>query len=261
MTQAFTEITQYDAYNERMAKSMLDKLFFLDKVDAQLYVDFGCADGTLFKFMRPFAKDAVLVGYDIDPKMCDAARANTGDYYTDKWDIIAANVKAAKDKGERTAIILNSVIHEVYNYCDPRQIDKFWKDVFGAGFDFIIIRDMIPSETVDRPSDINDVSKVWRKFRHHKALRDFEGRWGGIESNKNLLHWFLKYQYLEPNWEREVKENYIPLYHEDLLSMPPDNYNIMYHEHYVLPHLKRLVKKDFGIELKDATHLKIILEA
>ena len=34
----------------------------------------------------------------------------------------------------------------------------------------------------------------------------------------------------------------------------------MYHEHYVLPYIKRMVQKELGIELKDPTHLKMILE-
>jgi hypothetical protein len=70
----------------------------------------------------------------------------------------------------------------------------------------------------------------------------------------------LKYKYVEPNWAREVKENYMPLYREDLLALlDTDKYEIVYHEHYVLPYIKECVDKDLGIELKDNTHLKLIL--
>ena len=57
-----------------------------------------------------------------------------------------------------------------------------------------------------------------------------------------------------------MKENYIPLYWEDLLAMLPKDYAILYQEHYPLPFLKRQLRSDFGIELKDPTHLKLILE-
>ena len=57
-----------------------------------------------------------------------------------------------------------------------------------------------------------------------------------------------------------MKENYFPLYREDLLAMIPREYSVTYHEHYVLPYIRRMVKKELGVELKDPTHLKLILE-
>jgi len=74
------------------------------------------------------------------------------------------------------------------------------------------------------------------------------------------MHFLLKYKYLQPNWNREVRENYFPLYREKLLSMIPDNYSILYHEHFTLPYIKESVKEDLGIEIKDNTHLKLILK-
>lgn len=44
------KIANNQHYNQAMAKSMIDKLFFLDMaVDIKSVVDFGCADGTLLK--------------------------------------------------------------------------------------------------------------------------------------------------------------------------------------------------------------------
>jgi hypothetical protein len=75
-----------------------------------------------------------------------------------------------------------------------------------------------------------------------------------------LVHFLLKYKYVQPNWSREVKENYFPFYREELLAKIPNEYEIIYHEHYVLPYLKNQIMKDFRIDLKDATHLKMILQ-
>ena len=50
------------------------------------------------------------------------------------------------------------------------------------------------------------------------------------------------------------------MYWEDLMALLPLEYDIMYHEHGTLPYIKRAVRDDFGIELKDATHLKLVLE-
>jgi hypothetical protein len=283
------QIGDYKTYNLRMSKPIMDKLFFVDKIDEDVavIVDYGCADGTLMEHLAYWFPNADIIGYDNDREM--VKKANTrlekirkdrdarpfgepGRFFWCDWDWQSIETYIARFRNEgkpiKIAIILSSIIHEVYSYSEAGDIDIFWKRVFGKnsidenypGFDYIIIRDMMPSRGIDRLSDVNDVSKVYRKFLHRKELRDFENRWGSIESNKNLVHFLLKYQYTEPNWAREVKENYIPLSREDFLAMLPLDYAIGYHEHYVLPWLKRSIRTEFGIELKDNTHVKMILE-
>lgn len=119
---------------------------------------------------------------------------------------------------------------------------------------------MVPSRSVDRLACINDVKKAYHKFLHSKALTDFEGIWGSIESNRQLIHFLLKYRYLTPNWDREVRENYMPITREDLLAKIPNEYDVLFHEHYVLPFIWQSVKNDTGIEIKDPTHMKLILK-
>ena len=36
-------INNIEVYNKNMSMSMYDKTFFIDKIDAKLFVDFGCA--------------------------------------------------------------------------------------------------------------------------------------------------------------------------------------------------------------------------
>lgn len=166
MTTAYTEIGKYDVYNERMAKSMLDKLFFVDKVDAQFFVDYGCADGTLFKYMRQYLPSVDFLGYDNSDYAVTIARQSNTDQKTtftgdleevkkrnnEVHDRVCMDGSSAQHK---TCLVLNSVIHEVYNYADRQQIDYFWHTVFCSRFDYIVIRDMIPSESVDRVADLN----------------------------------------------------------------------------------------------------------
>ena len=248
-----------------MNRSMLDKLFFLDKVDADIFVDFGSADGELLHQMnsilsnedRPFK----FIGYDIDDEMVRRGNerfSNSSNVvFTSNW----TEVKSQMDgKGLKTAVILSSIIHEIYHYLDVKGVDDFWNMIYSSGFDYIIIRDMIPSRSIDRDSDVNDVVKVYRTFFNTKPLMDFESIWGRIDNNKNLIHFLLKYKYVEPNWDREVKENYLPLYKENLLSNIPSSYNIRYVEHFTLPYIKDMVKNELGVEIRDNTHLKLILE-
>jgi hypothetical protein len=261
--QEYAAIKDLTAYTDRMSKGLIDKLFFVDKIDPGAVVDYGSADGLLLKQLGLWYPDASFVGFDTDGEMnCNAKKRCSEDafYFTDEWSDVEVMVRRWKGEGRKVALNLSSIIHEVYHYMEPHEVDSFWVRVFGTEFDFIVIRDMIPARSVDRPSDVNDVMKVYRKFLNTKVLHDFQNVWGGIEGNRNLVHFLLKYKYLEPNWDREVKENYLPLYREDLLAMIPVGYEVLYHEHYALPHLKRTVKAELGIEVKDPTHLKLIIE-
>lgn len=260
-----SKIINRTTYTSRMTRAMFDKLFFIDKVDATLFVDYGCADGSLLASMNQILteedKDFLFMGYDNDHDMIKEAEKtfdeNSNMIFTYNWESVENNLIHTQNK---SALILSSIIHEVYHYSDVNAIDYFWDRVFSSGFDYIIIRDMIPSNTVDRSSDVNDIMKVRREFHNTKPLMDFEKTWGSISNNKNLVHFLLKYKYVEPNWDREVKENYLPIYEEDLLSLVPKQYKVLFNHHFVLPYTKEQVLRDFEIDIKDNTHLKLILK-
>ena len=248
-------ISDYATYNGRMELSMIDKLFFADKVQPDLVVDFGCADGSLLRHLKALKPELHVIGFDSDPEMVKLS--TTAEVpITALWETI----KRAVESHKNSALVLSSVIHEVCHYASRADIDDFWNKVFDTGFHYIVIRDMVPSRSVDRPACINDVKKAYHKFLHTKALTDFEGIWGSIESNRQLLHFLLKYRYLTPNWDREVRENYLPITREDLLAKIPNEYDVLFHEHYVLPYIWQSVKNDTGIEIKDPTHIKLILK-
>lgn len=259
------EITDLAAYNSRMQRSMMDKLFFVDKIEPDCIVDFGCADGTLIRHLQPWLPKTKFFGYDVDPKMIEIASQTPFGVYTDNWDDIFEKCFKSHKNGEKIALVLSSIVHEIYHYLEPKDVDLFWQKVWNTGFDYIVMRDMVPARALDRPSSVGDVSKVYRavadgKFVDHNQLADFENIYGSIERHRNLTHFLLKYKYREPNWAREVKENYFPFYREDLLAMIPAQYDVMYHEHYTLPYIRRTVLDELKINVTDPTHLKLILE-
>lgn len=256
------DIQDYNTYNEKMDRSIMDKLFFVDKVnDPDLIVDFGCATGSLLNHLSKWFPDTKLIGYDKDKEMIDRLWDKHGNDQTDgtwKWEQIE---RVVDETDGPSVLVLSSVIHEVYHYSDVDQIDTFWDRVWNSGFDYIVIRDMIPSKTIDRRPSMNDVRKVYSNFGGTKELEDFVNEWGSIEtSHKQLVHFLLKYRYTQPNWSREVRENYFPFYVEDLMMDIPDRYSILFNHHFALPYLKQQIRKDFGIELEDPTHFKLILE-
>jgi hypothetical protein len=57
-----------------------------------------------------------------------------------------------------------------------------------------------------------------------------------------------------------VKENYLPISLYDLLSKFEKNYITVHRDLFTLDFLKRKVKEDFDIDLKETTHLKLIMK-
>ncbi|MBR6102083.1 MAG: methyltransferase domain-containing protein [Ruminococcus sp.] len=247
-------IADLEMYLTRMQRSVLDKMFFIDKVfePFENIVDFGCANGELIKALRSMCSEYRYIGYDISEEMIEAAKQNVPEasFYTD-WNAIDIPF-------EKSLINVSSVIHEVWSYCSREDIEEFRERLFGSGFKYIAIRDMMFSDAQDRPADPAQLEAV-KRSGYSELLESFESIWGRVTTQKQLVHFLLKYKYTN-NWEREVRENYFPVSVEEMLGMIPDGYRISYFEPFTLPYLSWQLRKDTGIELKENTHIKIILE-
>ncbi|MDE6284911.1 MAG: class I SAM-dependent methyltransferase, partial [Bacilli bacterium] len=236
-------------------------------VDAHLFVDFGCANGELIKFLSSLFPDNLYIGYDISQEMIDLAKENNSEhlntFFTSKWEEV---VNMMKDMDCKSCLILSSVIHEVYSYGDKSSIKIFWDRVFNSGFDYIAMRDMIYEEYYVSECSMRteDITKIRKNKKYNEHLLKFEEVYGKLSNSnlKQIIHYLFKYSYDE-NWEREVKENYLPLSDEDLtkiLMYNADNYKEIYYETYTLPFLRRKIKEDFDINISYDTHVKFILE-
>lgn len=252
-------INNYDVYNKRMDKSFQDKLFFLDKIkdNVEAIVDFGCADGALIHHLSELT-NIKLVGYDSDYNMIDIAKSKTNKdnclFKEDFGEIIEEEIIP-----QESLLNISSVIHEVYSYLDSKDIEIFWDMVFDSNFKYISIRDLCASESINRPSNVNDYTKLIQRAKP-SFLSDFESVWGSVRENRNLVHYLLKYRFVE-NWDREVRENYFGLSLERLLSkIPMNKYEIIYFENYILPYTANKIREDFDIELHDNTHVKLLLK-
>lgn len=242
------------AYNQRMQKSLIDKLFFIPRVDSEVYVDFGCADGTLLGFMKDNFPEHTYVGFEVSAVQLEIAHERFPDItFTDSWSAILKCIE-----GKNATLILSSVIHEVYSYTSPAEIKQFWNRVFSSGFKHIVIRDMSISENyINEIIDLEIVANIRRNVEHKQYLKEFEAKWGKISIGINYLHWLLKYTYHE-NWETELSENYLPLPTEKLLEQIPEQYRIDYLSTYVLPWTRSKALETFGIDLKIPSHIKMI---
>lgn len=254
-------ISNMHSYIEGMGLSYADKLFFLDKIDPDVIVDFGCADGSILEKISIAKPNIKLIGYDLDDKMLSIAKSKLGKnaILTDDWK----KVEKYLSEYQRPALVLSSVIHEVYSYSHSFVIKKFWEDqVFGDKFKWICIRDMIPMSEMykyEKTKFMGDVMRV-RNRSNKEILSSFENHWGKISNNyKTFIHYLLKYKYVD-NWDREVKENYVPITLETLFKKIPSNYKTIYQDNFILPILQHQVKADFNIEIKHTTHTKLIIE-
>ena len=265
-------------YNASMRKGLEDKLFFLEYLpeDNYTFVDFGCADGSVLRAlcaMYPNKKGLnTYIGYDISFDMIALAKTNfSGDIdenivFTSYWKDVQKELKKSNNK---KVLILSSVIHEIYSYGEiPKDIDIFWDRVLKTEFDYICIRDMMPSRDIVRKTPI-DIYNALNQDKNHVLnegqLAEFEKIHGSIQSMKHAVHFLLKYRW-KVNWNREVNENYFPIYVEDLIGTlslkkyfcDAGTYKIDYLERFQVPYLMECIKNDFGITFEDFTHVKAI---
>lgn len=260
-----TPITDIDKYNNSMQKSLQDKLFFLDYVKMiDAFVDFGCADGTLLEAIHEYAPNLELVGIDMEQRMLDICEKKLPNaLFIQKctpslWT--KAPTKFFWNSTIKMALNLSSVLHEVYSYGTPADIDKFWTAVRTEGYDYIFIRDMIYT-----PEDYSATSpNLFRKVMNvlpPEQIKDFTNIWGPIDIHKNMKHLLLKYRYKE-NWTREVREQYLPVTAEQVRMMLADKYDCIYMKEYTLPFLIDKIKEDIGYDISDLTptHMQAIFK-
>lgn len=248
------QICDLKKYTMRMQKSVLDKMFFIDKVFDPFsnIVDFGCANGELIKALQSLFGEYRYIGYDISDEMLLEARENVpAAEFCSEWDEMNVDFTDS-------LLNISSTLHEVYSYCTDEEIDTFWKRVFCSGFKYIAIRDMMLSNAEQLKANSEQYNLIVKNENYADKLKDYESVWGKISTQCDLVHYLLKYKYTE-NWEREVRENYVPITIEQLLDIIPDNYEITYCSHYTLPYTAWQIKNDFDIDLTTPTHIKLIL--
>lgn len=226
-----TPIANMNVYNDGMRKSMLDKIWFLDKIDGGIdtIYDYGCADGSLLKIVGEICPSMKLIGYDISQEMIDIAKQNVPNA-----DYLSTNPKSDL---HNTILNASSVFHEIHAYSSDIEWD--YGNIFNSGATYIAIRDMFYSKRSCHPTNSIQLAKVLQHENPNK-VSEFEAYNGLLVNNKDFLHYLL---------------NSI----EEFLSKIPRQYEIVFYEHYTLPFLRDRVYEDFGFTLNDPTHAKILL--
>ena len=238
-----------DGYLEKMEKSILDKLFFTDKIDLcdfDLIVDFGCADGTFLKNLCKIYPNKNCIGFDISKEMIKKAKSNCNNNILFTQDLNEFN-KALNNK--KYAIVFSSVLHEL----DAKSFEVALNLMKNSGA--VIIRDMFFDKT--KNDNIKHLSIIKQK---DKYVDEFENKYGKIDNLLNLYHYFLKYTYTN-NWDTELNENYFGIDYEKILNaLKNSNFDVIYDEKFTLLYKKQEIFDNFGYNLDLPTHRKLIFK-
>ncbi len=246
------EIVNSKQYLDRMSKPLQEKLkitkFIPDGVKNIL--DVGCADGTVTLALADMFPEVRFIGIDLNSEFIEIANSKIGDRKNVSFEKIYLRDRLSKP--ERFDVVLFcSVLHEFFTYGEG--ISTIVKALADAHEILVkggtlIIRDMILyNYAKDSQLWINSMKK---KVKSHPEvatlLEDFEKYFGEANNIKSLNHFLLKYLYTD-NWERESKENYVPVSFEEydqifkLLGM-----QVLFQRSSTIPYLKDKWTADFG---------------
>ena len=271
------EILNYETYLTKMSKTFFDKAWFMSHLPEEIntIVDFGCADGSFLKFLQINCPSYLYIGIDNDPKMQELCKEKGFKCYSSFREFKESNCYYSEDT---TCIVLNSVIHEIYSYCQENVISE----IYSFHPKYIAIRDMM-FNPIDRTrfylplKDYNNIISLFNE-KYPIQFNEFHEFWKNKQNYEiGIAHFLLKYIYNNENWGREVKENYLPIDINEIRNVfcmnkifPKNNYSIDFQSFYKLPYLVNRWKNDFELdknfELNEFvrninTHYKMLLKA
>ena len=244
-------INNNEVYVQRMALGMEDKLFYLNEIGDEItaVVDFGCANAAMGLALATYRPDLAYIGVDNNPEFLIQAQKNvpTG-YFVGSIDEVQECLDAIGIFRADTALVLSSVLHEVFTY--DKQPEQIMNSLLSFGFGYIVIRDMGLADYKTKELPVPLVG-AW--------IAESDGRIDTFKNFADYYQYWLKYDYDE-NWDREYNENYFAVTVaavEAFLSL--GSYDICFKDTFVLQYIREKVKRDFGFDpFLHNTHYKVI---
>ena len=264
-----TEISNYEVYTSRMAKTVFDKCWWFDKIDDSIdtVVDFGCATGDLFTFLRRIAPERFnrFIGIEKDSEMRSRAN-NKHNCYRDTIFISSIEQLSSIPNfdASRAVIVMNSVIHEILSYQGESSFLNCLSNIKNFGFKYIAIRDMYFNNNKPFVSfDDSSIDNIKSKLDTLPKDNIYKERWKEYSNNmilspQDIIEFLLKYSYFE-NWEREKSERYLWDWANEVAEIFKSTYSLDFCEQFSILYQKKKIKKDLGIDLPYNTHMKVLL--
>jgi hypothetical protein len=272
-------LTDIERYRKGLRHSLADKMFFVERVPAEVtvFAEFGCATGDVLREVHlhrrewPQGWGHHYIGYDHHVGMIELAKhqRSIGNFeFTSDYSMFAARLARHHRKGLKSCLILSSVVHEVLSQ-DPGSFMSFWKLVGSLGCEFIAIRDMGVEASAYHAGSVDDAdvrralmspaAEPLRLWVIHSAMSP-----GGFSSRAEFLEALLKCEHHgSPNWEHALEETFLTLSAEQWLNYTTigTGYKLRHFEHTPLLALQNKWRDRYdGLYVPDPTHVKLLLQ-
>ncbi len=245
-------IVNAELYLSRMSKPLQEKLKIAKYIPkgAKTVLDVGCADGTVTLALAEMFPEIKFVGIDLNKEFIELAKKKAEGLKNVSFENVYLRERLiSKDRFD--VVLFCSVLHEFYTYGEGiSTVVKALADAHEIlkAKGTLIIRDMILYNYASQ-------SQLWltemiEKVKANKEVKklffNFEKIFKEVISIKMLNHFLLKYMYGD-NWERESRENYVPVSFEEydqifkLLGM-----KVLFQRSSTIPYLKTKWQADFG---------------
>jgi len=258
-----------DIYTEEMAKSVWDKAFFMDKIiGAKCIIDFGCADGAMIRMLAPMFPNMLFFGYDINEDLLIRAESLSTTFSNVKYwrdgqiDLMIDNLFERGYTSDEICLNFSSVLHEVFS-STPEGKEVIKKIINKLHPKYITIRDMyFHVENIDldyeKFSELQKISIISAYCKRAPGCYNkYVEKFGYIKNTKDLVHFMMKYQWRDNDYEQELKENYFAWTIKDFQDLV-GNYKVIFETHYLLPYYLDQWET-YGIGPKVHTHAQFIL--
>lgn len=236
----------------RMSKPLQEKLKISKYIpkEAKTVLDVGCADGTVTIALAEMFPHIKFVGIDINKDFIEiASKKAEGKKNVSFENLYLRERLSTKERFD--VVLFCSVLHEFYTYGEGiSTVVKALADAHEIlkSKGTLIIRDMIFYDYANQ-SQLwlkEMIEKVKARNETRKLFFDFEKIFKEVVNIKALNHFLLKYMYAD-NWDREGRENYVPVCFEEydqmfkLLGM-----KVLFQRSSTIPYLKNKWQADFG---------------
>jgi hypothetical protein len=237
-------------YNEEMSKSLADKAFFMDHIDVNHLVDYGCADGRLGEFLvKVKSAEIDYSGFDISTEMLESSRKRNPDLAVhSNFEKLVETVNQ-----KETTLVANSVLHEMYS---EGVESEFFKHAKLLRPKYIAIRDMFLLEELKRTESKSNHVAAIHQYLPPNMIDDYQDYVGSMKTYKYLIQLIFKARF-RANWKTELSDDYFAINRATLFFiLDLLGYETIYQEDYALPFLKNHALETYGIEIYTDTHFK-----
>lgn len=261
-----TSTTDYKGNTIKIAKTICDKAWWVTAIDDAIctVIDYGCSDGVMASFLDDrYPSRFNYIGVDSDIVALEKAKTRRLNPCNYRFVRDIKDIELAWYKPEKTILLLNSTIHEMYDVASPEVARIHLSSLMGHGFRYVAIRDMheLPKECGFNDDFLMDVLQKIQKSSYAKALLEWEGLERYEATNPNFLVEFLLKYFYRKNWKQERDKRYLWAWYDDVLSIANNiGYETVYKENFSIPFLRKKWKTDFDITINAPTHYKVLLK-